>query len=272
MRTISYAVAVVSVGMIIAMSTVAFTTLLLESEKAGFQQAAAVLDTALVADYLTTHYASYCDGSMAYNNPDINPIYLVSSYDFDENGIPDYVDRINEVNNGDFDVHTGDVAIKLNNEEQTTIKGVTQSITYSATSTKCNWEEQKTGINEFRLAAAMSYINTFLTPTMATINAGIHTMKDVLSWIRSLYSSSAEPADLDVIPSIAGKPSIPFDITPAMTQNAEIHYMIPVIITEGDTTKSTATGASLHKLEITARVTFYDVREYFDKVAEAWEY
>jgi len=272
MRTVSYAIAVISVGMIIAMSTVAYTTLLLESEKAGFQQAAAVLDTSLVADYLVTHYTSYCDGSMAYGNPDINPIFMVSARDADNNGEYDYVDRINEVNNGKFDIYSGDVKIQLNDEDKSEISSVTQSITYSASTQPCDWEEYHTGINFFRTRAALSYISSFIRPAVDKVTT-IDTILDVLEWVRGLHTSSGETGDLETIPSIAARPVVPFDMTPAMTQTAEINYAIPVIITEGDTAQAEdASAAAIHKLEVNARVTFYDVRQYFEQVSEAWEY
>jgi hypothetical protein len=272
MRAIAFALSLMSVAMIIAVAAFSYTTLLLDSERAGFQQAAVSIDSTLVADYITTQYTSYCDGSMAYNNPDINPIYMVSARDTDSNGVYDYLDRINEVNEGKFDISSGDVAITLNDDENTEISSMSQSVRYSATSTKCDWSDYYEGVHAFRLQAAIEYTENCLSAYLGTIHhIGTTSLRVFLSWLSGFFSTSAEPGDLNPVPSLTDTPTMYFDNTPAVTKNAKLNQKIPVIIVEGDTDMTQSTAGELHMLEVNTYVTFYDIKEYFDQVAEAWE-
>ena len=266
MRTIAYMVALMCVGIIISSSTAVFVVLLLTGEKAGFQQAAATLDTASVADYLTTHYTSYCDGTLAEDNYNINPFYMVSMYDFDGNGEYDYIQRINEVNDGAFNIYAGGVSFMLNDPEHEELSTVTQSITYNVSSTRCDWSDHVSGIHSLRYNAFLALRN-FMSAAAQQI---MDLLDRALDWINMVFTTSGETGDLDVVLSIPAVPTVPFALTPAVTKSAEIHYTIPVIITEGDTTVSDATAAELHVVEVSSRVTFYDVRSYLNNVTEQW--
>ena len=268
MRVIAYMIAIISIGMVIAASTVAFTTLLLEAERAGFQQASATLSTTLVGDYLVTHYVSYCDGTLANNDININPFYMVSMYDYDGNGISEYEDRLNEINNGVFNIYSGDVSMILSNPDKDQVNSVTQSITYSATSTYGEWEDKHAGIHTFRANMLARHIATW---TSVYAKECVAFVTQFLNNLWSYFISAPDEGDMPTLPTVYGVELAPFDMTPATTKNAEIHYFIPVIITESNTTATQATAAQLHTIEITARVTFYDIKQYFDAVTEHWE-
>jgi hypothetical protein len=273
MRAIAFALSLMGVAMIIAIAAFSYTTLLLDSERAGFQQAAISIDSTLIADYISTQYTSYCDGDMAYNNPDINPVYMVSAQDVEPvNGQYDYLDRIDDVNNGMFDISSGDVSMTLNDDDNTEISSMSQSIRYSATSTQCDWSDYYQGIHAFRLQAAVQYVEDCYYPFVnRVIDAGIQAITPIYCWLTGWFSSSTNTGDLTPVMSVSETPTMYFDNTPAVTKSAELHHYIPIIIVEGNTDITQSTAGELHMLEVNTYVTFYDIREYFDEVASAWE-
>jgi len=269
MRLIAYLISLIFIGILIAATTMAYTTLLLNGERSGFQQAATVLDTGIVADYVATEVMAFSDGTLSGNSPIINTVYMVSARDEDGNGLIDFEDRVSEINSGMFNIDSSDITIKLNDPDKTSISSISQSIKYSASTTK-KWEEERTGILWFRqisldnLLARIGLNSNSLVGTFSTCFSAIE-------WLWDYFTSSGQDAVIG-LESLSGVTyGLPFSSTPAVIKNANIVYTIPVVISEANTTIYDSTSAQLQVLKLDSFITFYDVKEYISAVSTEWE-
>lgn len=267
MRLVAYMLSLIFVGMIVAGSTTVFTSLLLEGERAGFQQAAVMLDTGIVADYVVTDWTPFCDGSLAGGDPMQNQFVMVRATDSDSDGVTDYEERINDVNSGKFNIYSGNVSIQLNNPDGDTVSSMSQSITYTANSS-LKWEKLVYGGHHLRFA----FIDKLKAGAFSSLSFGYLKMYDWFPWVFDLFGDSGQQGDIHNLTSITSSTGLQFEMTPAVIKWADVHYTIPVIISEGDVTLANeASAMQVHLVDINAKVTFFDIREYITEVSEKWE-
>jgi hypothetical protein len=309
MRLVAFLVSLIFIAMLITATTTQFTVLLLTSERTGFQQASGLLDNGVVADYIVNDNSFFNSGTSvsslaATDEERYNPVYIVTPTDTDNNGQIDLHDRIEEVNDGVFDIESNDIDVELSipGTNNNLLKNVSSQSIHHRASARNTYVEEYSGIVLFRsthmhnLRHAYENVGDFMKrnnilnlmyniPVVQWLDHfDLGSISDTITTTASslwnslviLSGNPPPPAPNDPLFDVnkldsSQMPDYP--ISPGTIKSSDLTTTIPVVMVDNENPKNRLSDREMQimAVNLNTKTTYFDAKEYIERITKEWD-